>query len=90
MHFDSILYFPVYMTHFFYLQNMPQNHCASYTAKVATLASADALWISHSQLISDHFLYEDSEDENSDSDKEFLGFHKREDSENSGSDFTGF
>jgi hypothetical protein len=27
----------------------------------------------------DHFLYEDTEDENSDSDKEFLGFHERED-----------
>jgi hypothetical protein len=46
---------------------MPQNHCPSYTAKVATLASAGALWIGHSRLISDHFLYEDSEDENSDS-----------------------
>jgi hypothetical protein len=34
----------------------------------------------------DHFLYED---ENSDSD-EFLGFHEREDSEDSDSDFTGF
>jgi hypothetical protein len=69
---------------------MPQNHCASYKAKVATLASADALSISHSRLISDHFLYEDSEGENSDSDEEFLGFHEREDSEDSGSDFKGF
>jgi hypothetical protein len=38
----------------------------------------------------DHFLYEDSEYENSDSDEEFLGFHEREDSEDSDSDFTGF
>jgi hypothetical protein len=38
----------------------------------------------------EHFLYEDSEDKNSDSDEEFLGFHEREDSEGSGSDFTGF
>jgi hypothetical protein len=38
----------------------------------------------------DHFLYEDSEDKNSDSDKEFLGFHKREDSEDGDSDFTEF
>jgi hypothetical protein len=69
---------------------MPQNHCASYTAKAATLASAGALWIGHSQLISDHFLYEDSEDENSDSDEEFLGVHEMEDSEHGDSDFTGF
>jgi hypothetical protein len=46
--------------------------------------------MSHSRLISDHFLYEDSEDKNSDSDEEFLGFHEREDSEDSDSDFTGF
>jgi hypothetical protein len=69
---------------------MPQNHCASYTAKVATLASAGAHWISHSQLISDNFLYEDSEDKNSDSDREFLGIHEREVSEDSDSDFAGF
>jgi hypothetical protein len=56
---------------------MPQNHFASYTAKVATLASAGALRIGHSRLISDHFLHEDSEDENSDSDEEFLGFHEK-------------
>jgi hypothetical protein len=31
----------------------------------------------------DHFLHEDTEDENSDSDKDFLGFHVREDSEDS-------
>jgi hypothetical protein len=37
-----------------------------------------------------HFLYEDSEDENSDSDEDSLGFHVREDSEDSDSDFTGF
>jgi hypothetical protein len=71
---------------------MPQNHCASYTVKVATLASAGALWIGHSWLILDHYLYLDSEDENSDSDKEFLGFHEREDSEDSDRQcfFTGF
>jgi hypothetical protein len=50
---------------------MPQNHCASYTAKVATPASAGALWIGHSRLISEHFLYEDSEDEMT---KSFLDF----------------
>jgi hypothetical protein len=58
--------------------------------KVATLASAGALWIGNSQLISDHFLYEHSEDENSDSDEDFLGFYEREDFEDSDSDFTGF
>jgi hypothetical protein len=58
--------------------------------KVATLASAGAVWIGHSQLIWEHFLYEDSEDENSDSNEEFLGFREREDSEDSDSDFTGF
>jgi hypothetical protein len=69
---------------------MPQNHCVSFTAKIVTLASAGALSIGHSRLISDHFLYEDSEDENSDSDEEFLGFYSREDTENSDSDFKGF
>jgi hypothetical protein len=69
---------------------MPQYHHASYTAKVAALASAGALWIGHTRLISDHFLFEDNEDENSDSDEEILGLHERKDSEDSGSDFTGF
>jgi hypothetical protein len=68
---------------------MPQNH-ESYTAKVATLGSAGALWIGHSRLISDHFLYKASEDENSDSDEDFLGFHEREDPEDGDSDFTWF
>jgi hypothetical protein len=35
-------------------------------------------------------LYEDSEDENSYSDEEFLGFHESEDSEDGDSDFTRF
>jgi hypothetical protein len=35
-------------------------------------------------------MYEDSEDKNSVSDEEFLGFHDREDSEDSDSHFTGF
>jgi hypothetical protein len=35
-------------------------------------------------------MHEDSEVENSDSDEEFLGFHEREDCEDSDSDFTGF
>jgi hypothetical protein len=69
---------------------MPQNHCAPYTVKVTALARAGALWVGHSRLISDYFLYVDSEDENSDSDEEFLGFHEREDSEDGDSDFTGF
>jgi hypothetical protein len=69
---------------------MPLNHCASYTAKVATFASAGAPSIGQSRLISDHFLYEDSGDENSDSEEKFLGFREREDSEESDSDFTEF
>jgi hypothetical protein len=68
---------------------MPQNHFVSYTAKVATLASADALWIGHSQLISDHFLYEVNMKIQI-LKKSFLEIHEREDSEDSDIDFTGF
>jgi hypothetical protein len=67
---------------------MPRNHCASYTAKVATLASAGTLWIGHSQLISDHFLYEDREDKNPDSES-FLDFMTGKTAD-SDSDLTGF
>jgi hypothetical protein len=35
-----LLHFLMYRTELFYLQNMPQSHCAFYIGKVATLASA--------------------------------------------------
>jgi hypothetical protein len=65
------------MTHF-WLQNMLQNCCASYTVKAATIASAGAHQIGHSWFISVHICFLDS-------DKGFLEFH-----EDSDSDFAGF
>jgi hypothetical protein len=59
--------------------------------KVATLASAGALWIGHSRLILDHFLYEDSEDKIQILTKIFFDFMRGKTLKIvSYSDFTGF